>query len=53
MTAAQMESLADASTTRRLMRGEYVWHAGDPAAELYVVVSGKAKDCLVTRRPAR
>jgi len=24
-----------------------VWHAGDPAEELYVVVSGEVKDCLV------
>jgi len=47
MTAAQMEPLADVSATRRLVRGEYVWHAGDPAEELYVVLSGEVKDCLI------
>ena len=47
MTAAQIEPLAGVSTTRRLVRGEYVWHAGDPAEELYVVLSGEVKDCLV------
>jgi CRP-like cAMP-binding protein len=47
MTTEQVEPLADVSTTRRLVRGEYVWHAGDPADELYVVLSGEVKDCLV------
>ena len=30
-----------------IVRGEYVWHAGDPANELYVVMLGEAKDCVV------
>jgi CRP/FNR family cyclic AMP-dependent transcriptional regulator len=47
MTAEQIGPLARVSATRRLVRGEYVWHAGDPAEELYVVLSGEVKDCLV------
>jgi CRP/FNR family transcriptional regulator, cyclic AMP receptor protein len=47
MTAEQIEPLARVSITRRLVRGEYVWHAGDPADELYVVLSGEVKDCVV------
>lgn len=47
MTGEQVEPLARVSAVRRLVRGEYVWHAGDPAEELYVVVSGEVKDCLV------
>jgi CRP/FNR family cyclic AMP-dependent transcriptional regulator len=47
MTAEQVEPLARVSAVRRLVRGEYVWHAGDPAEELYVVLSGEVKDCLV------
>jgi CRP-like cAMP-binding protein len=49
MTVAQIEPLAIVSTTRRLVRGEHVWHAGDPADELYVVLSGEVKDCVVDR----
>ena len=47
MTAGELETLAPVSTTRRLVRGEYVWHADDPADELYVVVVGEVKDCVV------
>jgi CRP/FNR family cyclic AMP-dependent transcriptional regulator len=47
MTTEQVEPLADVSTTRRLVRGEYVWHAGDPADELYVVLLGEVKDCII------
>src|SRR6516165_3043580 len=47
MTTEQVEPLADVSATRRLVRGEYVCHAGDPADELYVVLSGEVKACTV------
>jgi len=47
MTAEQVEPLACVSTTKRLVRGEYVWHAGDLANELFVVLSGEVKDCIV------
>ena len=47
MTAEQIEPLAGVALARRLVRGEYVWHAGDPADELYVVLSGEVKDCIV------
>ena len=47
MTTEQVEPLAGVSATRRLVRGEYVWHAGDPADEVYVVLSGEVKDCII------
>ena len=39
--------MAAVSRKRRLVRGEYVFHAGDPADELWVVVTGEVKDCVV------
>jgi CRP-like cAMP-binding protein len=45
LSAAEMKPLAVVSQTRRLVRGEYVFHAGDPADELWVVMSGEVKDC--------
>jgi len=45
-SAAEIEPLAVVSRKRRLVRGEYVFHAGDPADELWVVVSGEVKDCV-------
>jgi CRP/FNR family transcriptional regulator, cyclic AMP receptor protein len=47
MTADELEPLGRVSPTRRLVRGEYVFHAGDPADELWVVMSGEVKDCVV------
>ena len=47
LSAAEIEPLAVASQRRQLVRGEYVFHAGDPANELWVVVSGEVKDCVV------
>jgi CRP/FNR family transcriptional regulator, cyclic AMP receptor protein len=43
----EIEPLAAVSRTRRLVRGEYVFHAGDSADELWVVLSGEVKDCVV------
>ena len=47
LTAEEIEPLAVISRERRVVRGEYVFHAGDPADELWVVVSGEVKDCVV------
>jgi len=47
LATEEIEPLAAASRTRRLVRGEYVFHAGDTADELWVVVSGEVKDCVV------
>jgi CRP-like cAMP-binding protein len=47
LSAAEIEPLAVVSRMRRVVRGEYVFHAGDPADELWVVVSGEVKDCVV------
>jgi CRP/FNR family transcriptional regulator, cyclic AMP receptor protein len=47
LAAGEIEPLAAVSRTRRLVRGEYVFHAGDPADELWVVLSGEVKDCIV------
>ena len=47
LATEEVEPLAAVSHSRRLERGEYVFHAGDPADELWVVVSGEVKDCVV------
>jgi CRP-like cAMP-binding protein len=39
--------LAEVVTTRRYVRGEYVWHIGDPAEEICVVLDGEVKDSVV------
>lgn len=39
--------LAAVATTRTLVRGEYLWHAGDAANEIYVVSTGEVKDFLL------
>jgi hypothetical protein len=36
------------ATTRRLVRGEHLWHPGGPANGVYVVHSGEVKDFLST-----
>jgi CRP/FNR family transcriptional regulator, cyclic AMP receptor protein len=47
MTPEQLEPLAALTTTRRLVRGEVVVHLGDPADEIYVVLSGELKTSVV------
>ena len=42
-----LRPLAAVATTRALVRGEYLWRAGDPAEEIYVVASGEVKDFLL------
>jgi CRP/FNR family transcriptional regulator, cyclic AMP receptor protein len=47
LTSAQLEPLATVVTTRRLVRGETLVRVGDPADEIYVVLSGEFKDSVV------
>jgi CRP/FNR family cyclic AMP-dependent transcriptional regulator len=47
MTPQQLEPLAAMTTTRRLVRGESIFHVGDPADEIYVVLSGELKTFVV------
>jgi CRP/FNR family transcriptional regulator, cyclic AMP receptor protein len=39
--------LAHVVTTRQLVRGEALLRVGDPAEEIYVVLTGELKDCIV------
>jgi CRP/FNR family transcriptional regulator, cyclic AMP receptor protein len=48
LSPAEVESLAREAALRRLERGEYLWHVGDPANELVVIASGQLKDSIVT-----
>jgi CRP/FNR family transcriptional regulator, cyclic AMP receptor protein len=48
LSPAEVEPLARATRMRRAVRGEHLWHVGDPADQLYVVVAGQLKDSLVT-----
>jgi CRP-like cAMP-binding protein len=47
MTREQLDPLASVVTTRACVRGEYVWHVGDPAGELYVVLRGEVQDFVL------
>jgi CRP-like cAMP-binding protein len=47
MTRDQLEPLAAAATTREFVRGEHVCFIGDPAEEIFVVLSGEVKDSVV------
>jgi Cyclic nucleotide-binding domain len=47
LTLEELRPLAAVATTRELVRGEYVWHAGDHAAELYVVLRGEVQDFVL------
>lgn len=47
LPAEEIEPLARACRARSFVRGEHVFHAGDQADELWVVLSGEVKDCLV------
>lgn len=48
LSPAELEPLARSTTLRRLARGEYLMHVGDPADEVYLVASGQLKDSIVT-----
>lgn len=43
LTPDQLDVLAGATTTRRLQAREVLFHKGDPAAQVYVVASGRLK----------
>ncbi len=45
MAPEQLEQLS--ATTRTMVRGEHTWHLGDPANEIYVVLTGEVKDHVV------
>jgi CRP-like cAMP-binding protein len=47
LTREQLEPLAAVVTTRELVRGEAVCRPGDPADEIYVIMSGEIKDSVV------
>jgi CRP-like cAMP-binding protein len=48
LSPAEVEPLARAAAVRRLVRGEFLFHVGDPAVEICVVASGELKDSIVT-----
>jgi CRP-like cAMP-binding protein len=48
LSPAEVEPLARAARIRRAVKGEHLWHVGDPADQFYVVVSGQLKDSVVT-----
>jgi CRP/FNR family cyclic AMP-dependent transcriptional regulator len=43
MTPDQLEALAAVAAIRKLVRGEFLMHLGDPADEIFVVLSGELK----------
>ena len=47
LTPADIGPLAAAATTRALVRGERLCHLGDPADEIWAVLSGEVKDSVV------
>jgi CRP-like cAMP-binding protein len=47
LTAEELAPLAEVVTTRQLVRGETLLRVGEPAHEIYVIVSGELKDGIV------
>ena len=47
LSAADLAPLAATVSVQRLPRGGYVWHVGDPADEIVVIVAGEVKDTIV------
>ncbi len=47
LTSEDIRPLAAVATTRDLVRGEWLCHLGDPADEIWVVLSGEVKDSVV------
>jgi len=47
VSAEELEVLAANCTTRQLVRGEFLFHQGDRADEIFVVLSGEVKDSVV------
>jgi CRP-like cAMP-binding protein len=48
LSAEALAPLAAVATSRSMVRGEHLWYPGDPANELYVVVTGEVKDYLLS-----
>lgn len=48
LTPAEVEPLARSAEVRRFGRGERIFDVGDPADHLYVVLSGEARDSILT-----
>ena len=46
LAAETLAPLAEAATSRELVRGEHLWRPEDPANELYVMASGETKSYL-------
>ncbi|MDQ6910631.1 MAG: Crp/Fnr family transcriptional regulator, partial [Actinomycetota bacterium] len=47
ITLEELAPLAAGATTRRLVRGEFAVHLGDPADEIFVVLTGELKTFVV------
>jgi len=47
LTVDEIRPLAATASTRELVRGERLCHLGDPADEIWVVLSGEVKDSVV------
>jgi CRP-like cAMP-binding protein len=47
LASEDLEPLAAVVTTRQLVRGEALLRVGDPAEEIYVILSGELKDWVV------
>ena len=47
LSAADLAPLAATVSVQHLPRGSYVWHVGDPADEIVVIVGGEIKDTVV------
>jgi len=46
LTREELAPLAATATTRTMVRGEYVCHLGDPAHDLFVILSGEVKTAV-------
>jgi CRP-like cAMP-binding protein len=46
LSPAELEPLVRAATVRRVVRGEHVFEAGDPADALYIVATGQLRDAI-------
>ena len=46
LSPAELEPLARAASIRRVVRGEHVFEAGDPADALYIVATGQLRDAI-------
>jgi CRP-like cAMP-binding protein len=47
LTRDQLRPLAEAATTRKLVRDEVLIHLDDPADDIWIVLSGEVKDSVV------